>query len=74
MLICATWVIALIWFVLVLISVSALMLPPVVLLRAAPYCSFAWSALCSLYYIRVFFGAVAVVPLVDSASCLNNNI
>jgi len=69
----ATWVVALIWFVLVLISVCALMLPPVVLLCAASYCAFAWSALCSLYYIRVFFGAVVVVPLVDSASCLNNN-
>ena len=80
MLLGATWVVALIWFVLVLISVCALMLPPVVLLRAASYCAFAWSycafawsALCSLYYIRVFFGAVVVVPLVDSASCLSNN-
>ena len=71
-LICSTWVVALIWFVLVLelISVYALMLPPVVLLRAASYCTFAWSALCSLYYIRVFFGAVVVVPLVTLLAVL----
>ena len=73
MLICATWVVALIWFVLVLISVCALMLPPVVLLCATSYCTFVWSTLCSLYFIRIFFGAVTVVPLVDSASCINNN-
>ena len=69
MLICATWVVALIWFVLVLISVCTYV-APVVLLRAASYCTFAWS-----YYIRFFFGAVVAVLdlLVDSASCLNNN-